>query len=48
MAKDMMVIVTCVENRMDCKHYFLMIVHMQTMFIVLLTCKNLYFVLKVI
>ena len=43
-----MVLVTCVENGMDCKHYFLTIVHMYTTFIVLLTCKNLYLVLKVI
>ena len=48
MAKYTMVLVTCVENGMDCKHYFLTIVHMHTMFIVLLTGKNLDLVLKFI
>ena len=43
-----MVLVTCLENGMDCKHYFLTIVHMHTMFIVLLIGKNLYLVLKII
>jgi hypothetical protein len=38
--KDMMVLVTCVVNGNDCKHYFLMIVLIYTMFIVLLIDYN--------
>jgi hypothetical protein len=32
----MIVLITCVVNRKDCKHYFLMIVFVHTMLIVLL------------
>jgi hypothetical protein len=42
MDKNMMVLITCVVNRNDCKHYFLMIVIVHTMLIVLLIDYNYY------
>jgi hypothetical protein len=38
--KDMMMLVTCVVNKKNYKHYFLMIVHVYIMFIILFIDYN--------